>query len=218
MSTSSKSRPIAFEAFASYHSGDQTIDIQRASELPSVAQSRLATALLEESVRVARRLAGSENAIGHPIHVPLSQAFLVEGDLAAILTSAGGRKGFPDDLTLSLPLAALLEGPMPQPINGWRPTLACEANAFPDADLQSLANAHIRWLKMPAKSVLADGECERYRYFCEPLGIDVIVTHVHDKDDAVSLLDRGFRFMSGPHFGIPRPLRTEDAAGASDPR
>ena len=208
-----ESKTIAFEAFASYTSDDQTIDIQRASELPDVAQLRLATALMEKSVQVSKRLAKSGSAEAQTVHVPLSQAFLAEGDMEAIVEAAGGIKGFPKDLTLSLPLQSVLAGPLPEPISGWRPSLACEADIFPDTLMQRLTEAEIRWLKLPAKTILSDGESERYSFICAPLGIDIIVTHVRDQDEAVALLDRGLRFMSGYHFGIPRPLRDEQGTG-----
>ncbi|MCP1198512.1 EAL domain-containing protein [Notoacmeibacter sp. MSK16QG-6] len=201
-----ESRPVAFEAYASYGSDGQTLDIQRANDLPDEAQAKLARILLAKSAQAARRISAEKPSEPHSMHVPLSTAFIADLDEQTINMSEPPNSG---DIVLSLPLSALLDNAVPKTSHEWRPVLACESDSFPSEHMPLLAEADVRWLKLPAKAVLSEADSERYSFVCGPLGIDLLITHVHDKEEAVSLLDRGFRYMSGPHFGIPRPMRDE---------
>ncbi|WP_143534696.1 EAL domain-containing protein [Notoacmeibacter marinus] len=208
-----QSKPIAFEAYASFGSAEQSLDVQRANGLSIETQRRLAGILLKKAAEVARQIATDDAKTSQPIHVPLSAAFVDAPTNQAVGDALHSRTlRNANAIVLSLPIAIILDGTLPWSDTDERPTLACESDNFPEAHMSRLAEAAIRWLKLPAKAVLADAESERYGFICEPLGIDLIITHVHDQDEAVSLLDRGFRYMNGPHFGIPRPLRSDISA------
>ncbi|RLQ87268.1 hypothetical protein [Notoacmeibacter ruber] len=207
--------PMAFEAYASLRAGDQTIDIQRADHLPDSVQSRLSQLLLARSIEAARQFDRKEGEQhGHPIHVAVSGSFLRAAKERSVEDLVGtGDRALPDGLILSVSLDDILEQAPPYFADDWRPLLACEADSFPESDIRALAEADIRWLKLSAKAILSEPDSERYGFICGPLGMDIIVTHVHGEEDAVALLDRGFRYMSGHHFGIPRPLRRQVPPG-----
>lgn len=209
-----ESHPIAFEAYATYGPAGESLDIQRASGLPDELQAKLAETLLVKSAEAVRRIAESDTDAIHRIHVPLGKSFTSGADGRSIDIAIGELNApHSDRLVLSLPLSVIADGKIPQAGGRRRPILACESDSFPGDRMPMLAEADIRWLKLPAKAVLGEADSERYSFICGPLGIDLIVTHVHDQEQAVSLLDRGFRYMSGPHFGIPRPLRNVASPG-----
>lgn len=210
----SRGAAAGFDVFAHFDTAGDGVDLAAgAAEIPEGQRRAFEVLMVEEAIGTARRRLGSVSQT-MPLHISVSEAFLVDGQaVSKLIAAARAHDPLAGALVLCIPESlSRRDGPcfaVLQHIADSGIRLALEDWA-PGAEIALPAELQIAFVKVNAQRLIDEGAGTALPARILDAGAVVVAVDVGSDEEAMALIDENVNLMSGPRFSGPRRLRPDD--------